>query len=91
MSRSVFPEPHDEMEMPCPCQRCGNWFDLNDGVGSQKWYPNTVICENCADEEDEEIERDEEVMRLQGEIEDAKWTIEHNTKRLKELGVTIET
>jgi hypothetical protein len=46
-------------EMPTPCQNCGETFDLNDGRCSEKWYPNTVICENCWDKEQEEIEEDE--------------------------------
>ena len=41
----MFYEDDDEMDMPTPCQKCGNLFDLNDGVGSEKWFPNTVICE----------------------------------------------
>lgn len=48
----------DEMEMPCPCQSCGEWFDLNDGFGSRKWYPGTVICKSCHDHEVSEVEDD---------------------------------
>jgi hypothetical protein len=48
------------MEMPCPCQHCGEWFDLHDGRGSKLWYPGTVICLECSREEREEIEADEE-------------------------------
>lgn len=38
---------NNDFEMPTPCQKCGEIFDLNDGVGSELWFPNTVICENC--------------------------------------------
>ncbi|GGG34020.1 hypothetical protein GCM10011378_08060 [Hymenobacter glacieicola] len=46
----------EEMEMPCPCQHCGEWFDLHDGRSSKSWYPGTVICKECRDEEREEME-----------------------------------
>lgn len=77
----------EEMEMPCPCQHCGEWFDLHDGSGSQKWHEGTVICKMCHREEEKEIERDEEVEELQNEISDAEHTLAHARKRLKELGV----
>ena len=32
-------ELEEEMEMPCPCKKCGKWFDLNDGYGSEKMVP----------------------------------------------------
>lgn len=60
-----------EMEMPTPCQQCGEVFDLNDGYGSEKWYPNTVICENCYREEENEIEEDERREEINIEISNA--------------------
>lgn len=84
---SRFNEPHDGMEMPCPCQHCGGWFDLNDGYGSEKWYPNTVICEDCGKEEEKEIERDDEIEDLKNALSDAEWTVSDCRRRLKELGV----
>jgi peptide subunit release factor 1 (eRF1) len=80
----------EEMEMPCLCQHCGKWFDLNDGHGSEKWYPNTVICPTCGREEEAEIERDEEISELKDQIHDAVYTIEDDRRRLKELGVVYE-
>ena len=77
----------EEMECPCPCQQCGDWFDLHDGYGSEKWFPNTVICEPCFREEEKEIERDEEIKELKDSIEDAEVTIRESKARLKELGV----
>lgn len=76
----------DNMEMPTPCQQCGKWFDLNDGNTSQKWFPNTVICESCADEEEKEIERDEEIEDLKNAIGDAIITVKDSVSRLRELG-----
>lgn len=75
-----------EMEMPCPCQNCNEWFDLMDGRGSKKWYPDTVICESCHRQEEEEIERDEEIEGLKEQIEDAESTLKYCRNRLKELG-----
>lgn len=77
--------PDHNMEMPTRCQKCGGWFDLNDGVGSTKWYPNTVICEECGEEEDKEIEQDERVEELKSEITDLEWNIDDDKKRLEEL------
>lgn len=57
-------EETDEMEMPCPCSKCGEWFDLTDGFGSKKWFPNIVICEPCYQDEKIEIEDDELEQRL---------------------------
>ena len=77
----------EEMEMPTPCQKCGNWFDLHDGYGSDKWYPNTVICSDCHNDEQLEIERDEEIEELRNQIDEAKETISCSIERLAELGI----
>lgn len=45
----------EEMEMPCRCN-CGNWFDLNDGIKSL--HSDSVICENCAVEENDQAEKE---------------------------------
>lgn len=76
----------EEMEMPTPCQHCGEWFDLHDGCGSEKWYPGTVICETCSNEEDEEIMVDNEVEQLSQDIEEAEFTLKEAYARLAELG-----
>lgn len=77
--------PDHNMEMPTPCQKCGGWFDLLDGVGSDKWFPGTVICEECGEEESKEVEKDERIEELKNEITDLEWTIEDDKKRLEEL------
>ena len=79
---------YEEMEMPTPCQRCGNWFDLNDGYRSDKWYPNTVICKTCHEEEEKEIEMDEEIQDLKNQYADALFTIKECKRQLKEFGLT---
>jgi len=38
-----------EMEMPTPCDRCGDWFDLNDGGSSKDG--KIQICRSCSDNE----------------------------------------
>ena len=58
-----------EMDMPTPCQRCGNIFELNDGRASEKWYPNTIICDSCDSEEEDEIQLDDEIEELKTDIE----------------------
>lgn len=82
----------DEMDMPCPCTNCGDYFDLHDGQGSEKWYPGTVLCSTCAQQEETEIETDEEIEDLKVELEEANWslndaqqTITRIEKRLREL------
>ena len=80
---------YDEFEMPTPCQKCGNIFNLNDGHGSEKWFPNTVICESCGRDEDAEIERDEEIEDLKSQIDDAEFTIKEARIRLGDLGVEV--
>ena len=77
----------EEMDMPTLCQHCGKWFDLNDGHGSEKWYPNTVICPKCGREEETEIERDEEIEDLKDQILNAQYTIVDATMALEKLGV----
>lgn len=76
-----------EMEMPTPCQHCGEWFDLNDGCTSEKWYPNTVICDDCANEEEIEMALDDEIENLMCSIDDARFTIDEATRRLLDLGI----
>lgn len=78
----------EEMDMPCPCSKCGNWFDLNDGVISEKWYPKTVICESCGNEEEKEIERDSEISELKNCLSDAMWTVNDCKRQLLELGIS---
>ena len=80
---------YTEMEMPTPCRRCGEIFDLHDGRGSEKWYPGTVICEDCYALEEQEIERDEEIDELKEAIQEAEFTIKESKERLQELGATI--
>lgn len=79
----------EEFEMPTPCQKCGEIFDLNDGTGSVKWFPNTLICRTCGEEEEMEIERDEEIEELKQQIDDANSTIKEARSRLALLGVDI--
>lgn len=74
------------MEMPTPCQHCGEWFDLNDGHTSNKWYPNTVICSDCETLEEVEIGRDEEIEDLRRVIDNAEFDIKNAEERLTELG-----
>jgi len=62
---------YEEMEMPTPCTVCGAIFDLNDGRASEKWLPNTTICQGCHDKEAEEIEEDEQFEESNYELSNA--------------------
>lgn len=81
----AYETPDHNMEMPTPCQKCGGWFDLNDGVGSEKWFPNTTICSECGRIEEQEIQLGDEIQELKDEIEDAEWTVKDGRIRLIEL------
>lgn len=85
-----------ELEMPTPCTECGDIFELLDGRRNPRGG-SVVICSDCADKADEEIERAEEIEELREEIENAEYDIEiaqHTIKgakdRLRELGVDPE-
>ena len=65
-----------DFEMPTPCQHCGEIFDLNDGFGSEKWYPNTVICEECHRKEEAEIEEDDRWEDINNEISNALYGLD---------------
>ena len=70
--------------MPTPCEHCGDWFDLNDGCGSEKWHKGIVICETCAQSEQEEIESDEEIQEQVERAENAMFDFNESVKYLKE-------
>jgi hypothetical protein len=65
-----------DYEMPTPCQHCGEIFELNDGFGSEKWYPNTVICEECYRKEEAEIEEDNRWEDINNEISNALYGLD---------------
>lgn len=77
-----------QMEMPTPCAVCDEIFELQEGLRSPR-TPNIVICEDCALEEEKEIEREEEIEGLKEEIEEAEDTIVRAKKRLIELGEEV--
>lgn len=78
-------EPNDFMEMPCRCD-CGKWFDLNDGHGSER-HPSKVICNECSEVEQREIEREEEIQEWHDQLADAELTVKEATAELMKLGV----
>lgn len=80
----------EEMEMPCRCQRCGEWFDLNDGHTSEKWYPDTVICESCGAIEEQEIELEDEIQDIENSISDAEYTLRELKPELNKLKTELK-
>lgn len=51
-----FEDYDKEMDMPCLCDRCGEWFELNKG----KSVPGTSVlyCNTCAKEKTDEYNED---------------------------------
>jgi hypothetical protein len=72
----------DEMEMPCKCD-CGKWFDLHDGYSLPN--SNQVICKDCYNEAKAELDRQEQIVDLLAEYNDAIWTIRNTKEQLKAL------
>lgn len=70
--------------MPTPCQKCGEWFELNEGRGSRRWYPDTVICSDCGEEEQEEIEREEEIKELEEEMTELEESFKYAKQEIRE-------
>ena len=78
-----------ELEMPTPCQQCGEIFELHDGNTSHKWFPNTIICEDCGFKEDEEIEKDNKIDELKERIDSLVDEIDGCRMELIELGLEL--
>jgi len=38
----------NHMEMPCVCEECDTWFDLNDGVGCEDC--KNIFCQVCVED-----------------------------------------
>ena len=79
-------------EAPVPCEHCGEIFELCEGYPSTKWYKNIVICVDCHEKEENEIDlQDDFIMAneritafkddLEGIIEAIKDCKGHNGKR----------
>lgn len=75
-----------EMEMPTPCDECGEIFDLNDGMPHPRGS-GIVICAECSRKIEADVEREEEIDTLKDEILDAEDTIRRARARLDEMGV----
>lgn len=74
----------EEMEMPTPCQKCGEWFELNDGAASEKWFPRTIICPECGEKEQNIIEVEQDISDMQDEIDQAQDSITEATETISE-------
>ena len=90
MNPKEFPEDKfGEDAMPCPCEECGEWFDLDDGESHPR-NNNVVICADCANRLEKVVEREEEIEDLLSQKSDAEWTVNHCNERLKELNYKPE-
>lgn len=72
------------MEMPTPCEKCDEVFDLHDGASSPR-QPSIIICARCASLEQAEMEAEEEHEELEAQIEDAEYTLKMARMRLAEI------
>lgn len=72
------------MEMPTPCNSCEKLFDLPDGKTSP-YNRKIIICAACADKEQAEYDREDEIQELKYKIEDAEYTLKTAKERLLEL------
>lgn len=83
----------EDMEMPCPCDECGGWFDLNDGHESP-YKRGIVICRNCYDKQNERKELENQIEELQLDLDnEAEYTVGNRRmykKELKELESKLE-
>lgn len=80
----------ENFEMPTPCINCKEWFDLHDGYASDKWYPKTIICENCHEKESEEIELDERIEFLKENISECDENIQMYQDNKKQYETELE-
>ncbi len=80
-----YDTPDHNMEMPTPCRKCNKWFDLNDGIASEKWFSNTVICDECGALEKKVIELEDEIDYIENDIADAEHTLTHGKIHLAKL------
>lgn len=88
MKQSDLGDAPDHMEMPCVCEECSKWFDLNDGSRHPK--KEIVICEQCADRIEAEVEREDEIQDLLTQLSDAEYTVKSCREQLVELGHKFE-
>lgn len=73
----------EQMEMPTPCEHCGEIFDLNDGYPSEKWHENITICEKCHNEEELEIEEDGRWDNINTDVSNALYELKEEGSWLK--------
>lgn len=54
-----------------PCVCCGELFERDEGYTSMKWFENTIICPECFEREELEIEENERAEVMNDEISNA--------------------
>lgn len=83
-------EDEANFEMPTPCIKCNEIFELEDGIVSPRKYPNTIICFTCAEKEQKIMELEIEIQDAETTISDAKITIQDYTEQLIDLKLELE-
>lgn len=64
----------DEMEMPVPCDKCGEWVELTDCRTSE--LTKKLLCRDCCDVEDE-------VKAKIDEIKDIQYMLDNNDEEVR--------
>lgn len=87
------------MEMPVPCDNCGEWVELNDCKESD--LTKKLMCRSCCQVEDEVHQLKEEITDLHLDLDnEAEYTvgnrrmykkeIKEKKERIKELGFSYD-
>lgn len=87
--KSIEEFEHDEDAMPCRCEECHEWFDLEDG-GNHPKKENLIICDTCTQKLEAAQERLEEIEELLNSISDAEFTINEARQQLITLNYNPE-
>lgn len=61
------------MEMPTPCVGCNEWFDLNDGFGSDILWKGITVCPECHQKEQSAEILIESLDEIKEEIEELEY------------------
>jgi hypothetical protein len=67
------------------CPNCGELFTLDEGMASQKWYPDFYMCEECLRSESWEMSYPDEQPKFPKKMP----LVKNRTKNMVELDVPI--
>jgi len=90
----------NNMEMPVPCDKCGEWVGLN-SVRQAESDRNKLFCDKCYEIDSEvdmlfqqildyEHELDNDTENVKGRRREYRKYIKENENRIKELGYSLD-